>query len=393
MAVTPVLNGQVDTDEPVVGEELAITLTENVPGETIKLEYGVSDNQGNEWVRTRLDANGATYTTVPATQGELIIVSTLMRTYDQKPAEPLTLRTTVTPMSGGGAGIPGQVAGKVLVGMSTDDYTTRVRETGPIGSDHFFVGSWSPSDFISKVKEAKARGLYAFGNMKTGDWAKAASGSLDSSLDGLIKSLNELNYPCHICFHHEPGFKTPNGAGEGGTGFDWRAMNMRLLKRVKDGSDIIAAGVVDNGYKFSPKTSGQGWTDSELDQLYTDEFLDTMDSLGADYYDGATSKTNGEPAALKVARADAWMERRGWPGGMAIGEFSFVRPVDATALFAVCKRTPERWWAILAFNSDNNNRAGIPTKGAGWNFTHDFEQSGDRLAAFKSILADPLSHP
>jgi hypothetical protein len=385
---TLTLTGSIKPDKPAVGDTLTAYVYENVWNPDAKIAYEASDG----WAVQSQDSHGAVLTRRADRAGDVSLTVKASRPW-QSQSDTLTLKATV---AGPDVRVPGAVPGKVVVGMATDDFAARAAETGKVGADHFFRPSWDPAGFLKSVQTAKGRGLYAFGNMKTGSWAAAAKGSLDASLDKLVHDLDALAYPCHICFHHEPGFKTPGGQGDAGTGFEWRDMNIRLLNRVKQaGSKWVTPGIVDNGFKWSPNISGMGWTDAEIDQIYTDAFLSALEgcSLGADFYDGATTRSNGDPAAHQVARADAWATTRGWGGAMAIGEFSFVRPGDADLLWQVVKANPARWWCILAFDSDDNNRLNIPTKGAGWNFTHDFDTAHDRLDAFKAILADPLSQP
>jgi hypothetical protein len=290
------------------------------------------------------------------------------------------------------SGLPGQVAGKVIVGLATDTYSTRLAELGrPIGADHFFVSSWSVSSFVSGCDTAHGRGCLPFGNMKVGDWGDAAAGSMDAAATQLGQAVAALGYPVRLTFHHEPGNSTPGGTGDNGTGFEWRDMLIRLLPRVKAEAPNAIVGPVDNGYKWS--AMGQGWTDSELNQIYTDQLLAVCDVLGADYYDGATTRTNGETAAVKVQRADSWADRRGWARPMDIGEWNFVRPVDCDSMTSTLTARPDRWWLSCCFDSDNNNRASIPTIGGGWNFSHGFDTQWDRRDAFRRTVDHALTSP
>lgn len=394
MAVDPVLSGDVVTETPKVGQELEINLFENVPKPEMVLWYGVSDSQGNDWARKSLTSEGAVYATTPTMPGELIITCTLMRQWDSKSAPPLKLHATIEKVvEPSGDLLPGQQRGKIIVGMSTDDYQSRVRETGPIGADHFFMGSWDPQGFLKRCKESDARGLFPYGNMKTGDWGSFGSSSGDAKVEELGRLLADWGKPCRVTFHHEPGFKSPDGDGEGGTAREWVDMAIRQYPRLKNLAPQAITGPVINGFILDPRTAGSGWTDAELDKLFTDQFFESIDAFGGDYYDGATSPTNGQPVSFKLERANSWLTRR-WPHGRAdIGETSFIKPEDMGALWNVVSAWPERWWCILAFNSDSNNRPGIPTQGGGWNFTHDYRSTDDRLNAFKKVLADPISFP
>lgn len=299
---------------------------------------------------------------------------------------------TTPPVS---TGIPGQVAGKSIQGLATDTYATRVAETGPIGADRSYAGTWGVTGLMNLIKTAHSRGVLPYCSSKTNPstWAQAAAGALDADATAIGNQIAALGYPVRLTFHHEPsGSGGATGAGDNGTLGDWRDMMIRLFGIIKPLAPNAALGPCDNGYKWS--NGGQGWSDSQLATVYTDELLSLCHSLGADMYTpSTTSPPTGETAAVRFQNMTDWANRIGWTGGLDCGEWQFVTPGEATQAWNVMKANVDQWWLACAFDSDTNNRAGIPTIGAGWNFTHDYQTANDRLNAYKAILADPLSSP
>jgi hypothetical protein len=295
--------------------------------------------------------------------------------------------------------VAGQITNphRVIMGMATDNYAARVAEVGKNGADHSFVGSWNVAGMISDIQTAHSRGVFPLVSMKVNPntWAEVANGALDSGAANLANQINNLGYPCRISFHHEPaGSGGASSAGDNGTLGEWRDMLIRLFGIIKPIASNAVLGPIDNGYKWSAKA--QGWSDAELATVYTPALLNVCDTLGSDCYDGSKQSTPqvwGEPAYVKAQRMLAWAVRIGWDGPLDIGEWNFIRPQDATAMWNVFSANPERWWLATVFNSDNNNRADIPNPPGHWNFTHDYATANDRLNAYKAAVNDPIAYP
>jgi len=300
-----------------------------------------------------------------------------------------------------GVQIPGRVPGKVIIGMSSDNFDTRMAELGrPIGADHFFVSSWNPNQFIAKAEEAHDHGLLPYGNMKVSgnNWARFASSAADAEVAAFGEQLADLGYPVRVTFHHEPGFQTPTGSGEGGTARDWVNMAIRQYPRLKAIAPNVITGHVINGWLAGPEDTG-GWTYAELNQLYTDEFFAAVDAFGGDYYDGSTTRAKADAgkgsAVRKVERCDAWLRSRGLAGEIVadIGEYNFIKPEHSDQMTAFLTSHADMWWCALNFNSDQNNRPNIPTIGAAWNLSHGYDSQWDRRDAFRRMLDHPQIHP
>jgi hypothetical protein len=293
--------------------------------------------------------------------------------------------------------VPGQIQGRVIMGMATDNYAARVAEVGKNGADHSFVGSWNVSGMISDIQTARSRGVFPLVSMKVNPntWGEVANGALDSEATNLANQIKNLGYPCRISFHHEPaGNGGASSSGDNGTLGQWRDMLIRLFGIIGPIATNAVLGPIDNGYKWSAKA--QGWTDAELATVYTPQLLAVCDTLGSDCYDGSSQSTPqvwGENAAVKAGRMLAWANRIGWTGPLDIGEWNFIRPQDATAMWNVFSANPDRWWLATVFNSDNNNRADIPDPPGHWNFTHDYASPNDRLNAYKAAVNDPIAYP
>lgn len=304
---------------------------------------------------------------------------------------------------GGGGGGPstrdtvvGQVTGKVILGLAVDDWAARTAETGPVGALRSYSGTWSPSGVLSDSATAHSRGVIPYVSCKTNPstWAQVAAGALDADIDQLANNLDALGYPVRFTVHHEPAGKTAAGAGDNGTPIEWSQMLTRVFTRMRAITSNVVYGPTDNGYKWSAK--GQGWPDSELNQVYTDSLLAVCDVIGADCYDGSKQSSPqvwGEPAYIKAQRMIAWADRRGWNGPLDLGEWNFIRPQDCTAMWATLSGAPDYFWLACCFDSDTNNRTDIPNPPGHWNFTHDYATTNDRLNAFKAALTDPISVP
>jgi hypothetical protein len=274
------------------------------------------------------------------------------------------------------------VAAVPLMGMSTDDWATRVAETGPVAAHRIFQSTWNIPSLIAKIEEDHDRGVTPYWSIKfNSTWAAAASGTDDQRFRDLGNALAALPYPTFGSFHHEPrgdGVSTPAQLAP------WAAANVRAMNIAGPlAGTRHMLGTTDNGFPWSSKWGKL--TDTELATYYTPALLAATDFLGGDFYDGATNTNVGEPAAVKMANFEAWAGRVAPGKPLAVGEWNAVLAEDIDAAWDALRVGP---WAIAClFNSAENNRTDLPTSlGGSWVLR------GDRLAAFRAVL-DQASIP
>ena len=265
--------------------------------------------------------------------------------------------------------------------MSTDDYATRVQETGPVESHRLFVPSWNVSSLVSKLKEAHSRGVTPYWSLKFNtSWQDAASGADDARFRELGTALAQLSFPTFGSFHHEPrggSVSTPQQL------VPWSQANARAMGIIKPiAGPMHQLGTTDNGFPWSNKYGKL--TDAQLSVYYTADLLSQVDFLGADFYDGRTDTNPGEPAAVKMANFQAWATRIGFEGPLTVGEWNAVILMDIYLAGNVL--TSGRWAIACLFNSAANNRADLPTDGS-LGDPPSWVLRGERLAAFRELLA------
>ena len=398
-AVTPQLTLELDKDEYKTGETAVLQVTENF--QAPKRTVTVNKLADADWALQSDDGDTLVYTVVVPEEaaGDTHNVAVhLERTWDKATADADIDLVVASAPTGGG--VPGQVVGKTIIGMSTDDYAKRMAELDrPVGADHFFVSSWNPDSFIQRAKAADAKGQFPYGNMKVGDWGDFGSSAWDAKVTGFANQLAAFGKPVRVTFHHEPGFKSPTGAGEGGTAVEWVNMAIRQYPRIKAIAPNVVTGPVINGFILDPRTEREGFTFAELNSLFTDKFFESIDAFGGDYYDGSDTRAKAESgvgrAVLKIANADKWLRSRGVVGEVVadVGEYNFIMPQHADDLTKFFTEHTDLWWMALNFNSDDNNRDGIPTIGGGWNLSHGYNSQWDRRDAFRRQLDHALIHP
>lgn len=273
------------------------------------------------------------------------------------------------------------------MGMTTpfDEWAARVAETGPVNVRRVYAGSsWSHSSLVSRINACHAGGHEPFASMKNGgtvaSWSSLASGAWDAQIDALGVALAQMPAPTRIAYHHEP---RPASLSELAI---WGRAHTRFNLRLKAVAGAKAiVGPVDNGFPWTEKNWGK-LTDAELAIYYTDEFVASCDALGADFYDGETDTSAGEPAWPKARGFwRYWRERRGFTGRLDIGEWNFIEPEDVELMWQ--QLLAGRFSAACAFNSPENNRTDLPTdKGLGDPPSWLIVPGTPRMAAFRAVL-------
>lgn len=275
----------------------------------------------------------------------------------------------------------------VLMGMSTDEWDARVRETGPVAAHRSFTNPLNVAGVIADIKADHARGVTPYWSVKfNSSWSAAASGADDAVLRQLGAELAKLPYRTYGSFHHEPrgdSVSTPQQL------VPWASATVRAIGIVKAlAGPQHRLGTTDNGFPWSAKWGKL--TDAQLTVYYTPALLAAVDFLGADFYDGRTDSNAGEPASVKMANFAAWAQRVAPSKPLAAGEWNAVTAADIRAGWAVLKSG--RWAIACLFNSSNNNRPDLPTDGSLGN-PPTWVLKGDRLAAFRAVLAEANVEP
>jgi len=274
-----------------------------------------------------------------------------------------------------------------LMGMVTvyADWAARVAETGPVNMRRLYVGSsWNHSQLVSRITAAHALGLVPYASMKNGgtvaSWSQLAAGQFDAQIDALGAALAQMPAPTRIAYHHEPRPATLAELkiwGQAHTRFNLR------LKAVAGAKAIV--GPTDNGFPWSDMSFAHV-SNADLDSYYTDAFVASCDAVGADFYDGETDTSSGEPAWPKARGFwRYWREYRGFTGRLDAGEWNFIEPADVELMWQ--QLLAGQFWAACVFNSPENNRADLPTnKGLGTPPSWLIVPGTPRMAALRTVL-------
>lgn len=273
------------------------------------------------------------------------------------------------------------------MGMATvyADWDDRVAETGPVNSRRVYAGStWNHSSLVSRINNCHARGLEPYASMKNGgtvaSWSSLASGAWDAQIDALGVALAQMPAPTRIAYHHEPRPATLSELaiwGRAHTRFNVR------LKAVAGAKAIV--GPCDNGHPWSDM-SWAHLSDAQLATYWTDEFVESCDAIGADFYDGETNTNEGEPAWPKARGFwRYWRERRGFTGRLDVGEWNFIEPEDVELMWQ--QLLAGGFAAACVFNSPENNRDDLPTdEGLGTPPSWLIVPGTPRMAALRAVL-------
>lgn len=274
-----------------------------------------------------------------------------------------------------------------LMGMATvyADWGARVAETGPVSMRRLYVGSsWNQSSLMQRINATHALGLVPYASMKNGgtvaSWSQMVAGQNDAQIDALATAIAAGPAPVRLAYHHEP---RPATLAELAI---WGRAHTRFNLRMKAiaGNKVIV-GPCDNGHPWSD----QAWahlTDAELAGIYTDTFVASCDSLGADFYDGETNTNAGEPAWPKARGFwHYWRNTRGWTGKLDVGEWNFIEPADVNLMWQ--QLLAGDFWGACVFNSPENNRTDLPTnKGLGTPPVWTVVPGTPRMAALRATL-------
>jgi hypothetical protein len=255
---------------------------------------------------------------------------------------------------------PGRIPGRVRIGMTAPlaSYSARLADVGQVYAQRIFCTALDDDEVLA-ISAAAQAGRLPIVSFKVGDWAKAASGAVDSQAGAALDRLAGIGSVV-VAFHHEP-------SGDG-TPADFAAMQTRLLPFARKRG--LGTALILNGFWWGAKG---GYTDEQIAAYLPDMSL--VDVVAADCYESDRNQVTD-----LFARFLAWADRAG-VRELGVGEWGCRTADGITAAGKVLLENASRFGWACYFNSPRNSR-------------EDWTLSGDRLAAFQalrdaSIPADP----
>lgn len=254
------------------------------------------------------------------------------------------------------------LASAPLIGMSAmaDNWARKVAEVGPgLGARRIFADlANGATSQLGLVEEAHAAGMLPVVSYKVGgDVAGAISGKYDAVAAQAAARLASFGLPTAVSVWHEP-YKDMSGA-------EFAAMHQRLMPVFR--RDQLRVGPILNGFLLDGQVS-------TFESFCPDSLFDVWDYFGIDTYEGGTM---ADPGARKpgdrIPVLSSYLRSRGFDLPIGVGEYNGFSAETIRSAGEALLTTPNVWFGCL------------------WNETGEtaHELSGERLAAFRSTLADP----
>jgi hypothetical protein len=246
---------------------------------------------------------------------------------------------------------PGRIPGRVRIGMTAPlaSYSARLADVGQVYAQRVFCTALDDDEVLA-ISAAAQAGRLPIVSFKVGDWAKAASGAVDSQAGAALDRLAGIG-PVVVAFHHEP-------SGDG-TPADFAAMQARLLPLAR--ARGLSTALILNGFWWGAKG---GYSDAQIGAYLPD--LALVDVVAADCYE-----SDRNTVADLFTRFLAWADRAG-VRELGVGEWGCRTADGITAAGQVLLANQDRFGWACYFNSPRNSR-------------EDWTLSGDRLAAFQAL--------
>jgi hypothetical protein len=254
MTVKPEIAGTLSPSSPKVGDVLTATFTENVPGETIKLEWACSDNQGGTWEKASQDSSGAVFRRTLDKPGALAVTATLVRTFD-KAAATTTLQTNVA--------APPPPPSAMLVGWSMSNQP----HPGVCGVARAYDPGSSDVDTAVNTHKVKRIAL-------SSDDDTTSGATVVSRIQGVLRKYPDLE----VDYAHNNEFDRQDHRGSSSNNY---ADLMRWAAEHKVIQDAIHAAFPADGSKGKVKTAIDGTSYAARDLGITGRALDELKRIGA----------------------------------------------------------------------------------------------------------------
>jgi hypothetical protein len=270
----------------------------------------------------------------------------------------------------------GDKPGKIYLGVSTQDFTKSLSQTGPVGLRRTYY-RWSDVD--REVKNARSD--HAAGRMPwisfkpatstRGGWAAIAAGRHDSELRARARGYGGLSRPVIVTYNHEPHNDST------GTPAEFAKATTRIYDVMKSETGLknVVFTPIIGDWAFNPINK-----QVDPEEFLTGPVLERIDMCGVDLY----QNSSGQGYDVRLGRIFDFLDKRGH-SQMPVG----VGETGCTMDY----RNPDgvTWWknswafavksgrvpAISYFNSQHNNNSGNT-----WVLT----ESSAKLAAFKASL-------
>ncbi len=336
------------------GQRMKLVLKETVRR---PMKVRVTDSVGTVWKKVRKNDRRHVWTAVAPHAGATGVVTILMKRSDGR----VFRRATVYQVAGGPTPTP---VDATLIGMSAPSslWDARVSAVGAgLAARRIFADlAGGADDQIRLVEDAHAAGMMPVISYKVGgDIAGAMNGAFNGVADQAAAKLASYGRPTAVSFWHEPNPDL--------TGAQYVAASKQLLPFFKRGE--LRVGPILNGWLLDNQVDTFG-------SYIPDDLLAICDWMGIDTYEGGVPSNPGpRKPADRIYALRSYLSDRGSALPIGVGEYNGYSAATITAAGEALLSTPDVWFGCL-WNSDGERAE---------------ELTGDRLAAFRSTLADPRS--
>lgn len=336
------------------GQQMTLRIAEDLaPGRRIR----VTDDSGAVWQRVTRSRDRQVWRATAARPGPATVKVRVLwpdgravagRRYRDR------VRYEVT-------GVTTSVGAAPLIGMSAqpDVWAQRVAEVGPgLGARRIFADlAAGPQSRLELVRQTHADGMLPVVSYKVGgDVEGAINGAYDAAAQEAAARLAAFGLPTAVTFWHEPH--------QDMTTAQYVAASRRLLPFFKQGE--LRVGPLLNGFLLDRQQDVFG-------EYCPDELFELWDWVGIDTYQlGSLDAPGKADPGARIYALSAYVRSRGYDLPLGVGEYNgFTAAAIASAGEALLS-TPNVWFGCV------------------WNsqLERDYVLSGDRLAAFRSTLAD-----
>jgi len=352
------------------GDRVELQVVESVVG---RRQLSISDDAGGQWVAAADDGSTARFVLAEAGAQSGQVTVRMVRSRDGAVVSSVVRYEVRQPAW------PGQVPGKVVVGMSCGSICAqRERELGrSYGVHRTFFGWGDWAGMAATIRADHAAGRLPWVSFKppaggAAGWQRVVSGGVDAGLRDLATMLKANDdRPVLVTFHHEP-----SNDGAEADGATWAAAYAHIHDL------LLAQGALVN--VSDPPIVGD-WLFNAANRAQdpanwvTEAVLSRAPFLGLDLYEN----NGGETFAERIPAVRSWLAARGH-GDLMVG-IGETGGTDATypKLSAVDWLEQNLGWAVdhpdevavlSYFNSTANSRDGVY-----W----PLDESSGKLAAYR----------
>jgi hypothetical protein len=271
----------------------------------------VTDASGAVWTRVYHDRDRVVFTASAGDRAKSSVTVHVTRLFDGAVATRTVHYEVALPAPSGESRWPGHQAGKIVLGLSSADFSASLLAVGAVGLHRTYYG-WSDAGEDKTIKADHASGRLPWVSFKppggsTAGWAGVASGAYDADIKARASRYAAYGKPVIATFHHEP-------TNDGGDPAQFAAAWVRIhdVMQAQAGLANVTFAPIIGDWEFNPHNS-----DGKPGAFLTAPVLERIPFLGVDLYQNSSN----DGFSTRLARIVDWLDYHGVPDPMVgIGE-------------------------------------------------------------------------